>query len=276
MTSKRALTLWVAAGGLALLAAVAFVWPSDLADYAVPRRAQPDGETVGWVSKVESSTIYVNSGPFGGGVVPLLVTRNTRVTVGSKEGWFEDIRPGGQVKVAYDMFEGRRMARAVEILVDEGARRVTGTQTRPKGATAAASAERVPAAARSQAEEQPAPVDKPVLPAPSTVPIVEPPAAVPTEKPSESTPAPSREVLTTPKPEPARVPAAATERPRTPVTAARNGGAARETARPRDTSPSPTATVPTTLRSPEPRRNPESGGTTDGSEAVDWLLKHRN
>ena len=276
MTSKRALTLWVAAGGLALLAAVAFVWPSDPADYAVPRRAQPDGETVGWVSKVESSTIYVNSGPFGGGVVPLLVTRSTRVTVGSKEGWFEDIRPGGQVKVAYDMFEGRRLARAVEILVDEGARRVTGTQTRPRGATAAASAERVPAAARSKAAERPATVDKPVLPASNTVPTVEPPAAVTTEKPSESTPAPSREVLTAPNPEPARVPAAATERPRTRVTAARNGGAAHETTRPRETSPSPTATVPTTLRSTEPRRNPESVGTTDGSEAVDWLLKHRN
>src|SRR4029450_8444853 len=134
--------LGAAGGGLRPLAAVAFVWPSDPADYAVPRRAQPDGETVGWVSKVESSTIYVNSGPFGGGVVPVLVTRNTRVTVGSKEGWFEDIRPGGQVKVAYDMFEGRRMARAVEILVDEGARRVTGTQTRPEGATAAGRGER--------------------------------------------------------------------------------------------------------------------------------------
>jgi hypothetical protein len=275
LTSKRSLAFWVAAVGPVLLAATVFMWPSDPADYAVPRHAQPDGETVGWVSKVESSTIYVNSGPFGGGVVPLVVTRNTRVTVGSKEGWFEDIRPGGQVKVAYDMFEGRRMARAVEILVEEGARRVTGTQTRPKGATAAASVERVPAA-RNQTEERPATVDKAVLPAPSTVPTVKPPAAVSTEKPSGSPPAPAREVLTAPKPEPPRTAAAETERNRTPATAARNGGATHETARPRDTSPWPTATMPATLRSPEPRRSPESAGTTDGSEAVDWLLKQRN
>jgi hypothetical protein len=35
------------------------------------------------------------------------------------------------------------------------------------------------------------------------------------------------------------------------------------------------ATTPTTAR-PEPGRNSEGGGTTDGSEAVDWLLKKRN
>jgi hypothetical protein len=34
------------------------------------------------------------------------------------------------------------------------------------------------------------------------------------------------------------------------------------------------ATTPTTA--PEPGRNGEGGGTTDGSEAVDWLLKKRN
>ena len=273
-TSKRALTFWIAAGGLVLLAAGAFVWPSDPADYApVPQRAQPDGETVGWVSKVESSTIHVNSGPFGGGIVPLVVTRNTRVTVGAKEGWFEDIRPGGQVKVAYDMFEGRRLARTVEILVDEGARQVA--RSRPKGVAGAVSGERVPVTAKSQSEEPLPTVDNPVeAPASPTVPPR--PVTIPTEKSSGPTPAAPREVRAAMKPEAARAPAAQTERSRTPATAAGNGGATNEGGRPHDTSPPSAATRPTALRSAEPKRNFESGGATDGSEAVDWLLKQRN
>jgi hypothetical protein len=229
---------------------------------------------MGWVSKVESSTIYVNSGPFGGGVVPLLVTRNTRVMVGAKEGWFEDIRPGGQVKVAYDVFEGRRMARTVELLVDEGARRVTGSHPRPKGPTA--SPEPAPAAATSQVDEKPALVDKPAVvdkpaePPARTAASTRPPAAVATEKPAASTAA--REVRAAAKPEPSRTPVAETERSRT--AAAARSGVAHEIVRPPDTSASPASTIPTTLRSPEPRRTPEGGGgVTDGSDAVDWLLK---
>ncbi len=122
---NRFLSIGAAAGSLALLAAVVLMlWPPDPGDYAfTPGRDRPDGETVGWVSKVESNTIHVNSGPFGGGVVPLVVTKTTRITVGTKDGWFEDIRPGGQVKVAYELYHGRRFARSVELLVDEGARR---------------------------------------------------------------------------------------------------------------------------------------------------------
>ncbi|MGH7374696.1 MAG: hypothetical protein ACREJY_10760, partial [Candidatus Rokuibacteriota bacterium] len=103
---NRFLAIGAAAGSLALLAAVVLMlWPPDPTDYTfTPGREQVDGETVGWVSKVEANTIHVNSGPFGGGVVPLVVTKATRITVGgAKEGWFEDIRPGGQVKVAYEL-----------------------------------------------------------------------------------------------------------------------------------------------------------------------------
>ena len=94
---NRFLTIGAAAGSLALLAAVVLMlWPPETAEYefTAARAQTPDGETVGWVSKVESNTIHVNSGPFGGGVVPLVVTKATRITVGAKEGWFEDIRPG--------------------------------------------------------------------------------------------------------------------------------------------------------------------------------------
>ena len=95
--SNRLLSLAAAVGSIALLAVVIFMlWPADPLDTATADRDQVDGETIGWISKVEANTIHVNSGPFGGGVLPLLVTRNTRIMVGSKEGWFEDIRPGAR------------------------------------------------------------------------------------------------------------------------------------------------------------------------------------
>jgi len=122
--SNRLLSLAAAVGSIALLAVVIFMlWPADPSDTAMADRDQVDGEAIGWISKVEANTIHVNSGPFGGGVLPLLVTRNTRIMVGSKEGWFEDIRPGGQVKVVYQIAHGKRLARTVELLVDEGPRR---------------------------------------------------------------------------------------------------------------------------------------------------------
>ena len=140
---NRFLTIGAAAGSLALLAAVVLMlWPPETTEYefTAARAQTPDGETVGWVSKVESNTIHVNSGPFGGGVVPLVVTKATRITVGAKEGWFEDIRPGGQVKVAYELYHGRRFARSVELLVDEGARRPPGRGSTPIKGTADAAA----------------------------------------------------------------------------------------------------------------------------------------
>ena len=106
------------------------------------------------MSKVESNTIHVNSGPFGGGVVPLVVTKATRITVGAKEGWFEDIRPGGQVKVAYELYHGRRFARSVELLVDEGAKRPARGPMPVKG-TAEAPAQ--PEKATSAPDPRPAP-----------------------------------------------------------------------------------------------------------------------
>ncbi|HEU4439509.1 MAG TPA: hypothetical protein VFT36_09660 [Methylomirabilota bacterium] len=282
MTNKRTLISSIAAGAIVLLAAVLFLAPSDPADHApLPRLAQPDGETVGWVSKVQANTIHVNSGPFGGGVVALVVTRDTQITVGAKEGWFEDIRPGGQVKVSYDMFEGRRMARTVEILVDEGARRLTRVEPRVKGTTGTTT-ERGPAAAKGRAESPPAaaeevaeraavPAPAPTTPAatfgekPTATSGEKPPAmasekqaAMVSEKPGGSPPPPSRVVR-----------AADAERGR-PSNAGRSGDS-HESARVREAP----ARVPTAVRPAEPGRA-ESGGTTDGSEAVDWLLKQRN
>ena len=58
--SNRLLTIGAAAGSLVLLAAVVFIlWPSDPMDQASTGQPQSDGETVGWVSKVDGNRIVV-------------------------------------------------------------------------------------------------------------------------------------------------------------------------------------------------------------------------
>ncbi|HEY7039484.1 MAG TPA: hypothetical protein VID28_11545 [Methylomirabilota bacterium] len=231
---------------------------------------------------MEANTIHVNSGPFGGGVVPLVISRNTRITVGSKEGWFEDIRPGGQVKVAYDVFEGRRMARTVEILVDEGARGVNGGAPRLKSATGVVSAERTPAVARPPSDGRPPAADKADESAARPAPVAASPAPASTVAAEKHAPAPT--VRTAPRPEPARTPAAqAAHRPE-PEQVRAVQAAPRAEAAPARSAPAsdtrapetlkPAATTPPIARS-ESRRSAE-GGSTDGSDAVDWLLKQRN
>jgi hypothetical protein len=295
---KRFLSIGAAAGSLALLAAVVLMlWPPDPSDYAfTPGRDRPDGETVGWVAKVEANTIHVNSGPFGGGVVPLVVTKSTRITVGAKDGWFEDIRPGGQVKVAYELYHGRRFARSVEMLVDEGARRPVRVGPPPKApAEASAPADRVPSAPAPQAGPTPAPAP-PVLtppavapPAPPVLPVVSPPPVVvtPAPRPAPATaaakPPSAPEIRPTPRPEPAparpqpveTVPppqrTSTTTTPMRSVSAPDGGSRAPEPARAVETG---RPAAPAARRPAEPAGGAESEAT-DGSAAVDWLLRRR-
>lgn len=268
---NRLLSLAVAIGSLTLLAVVIFtLWPADPSDTA--GLGQADGETIGWVSKVEANTIHVNSGPFGSGVVPLLVTKNTKITVGSKEGWFEDIRPGGQVKVVYQVAHGKRLARSVELLVDEGPRRPVRPEARLKSAAGGATAERVQtkAPAGSPPAPEPRALDVPPSKPPSAA---APPRAVAPVKPA--IPA-LPEVRPAARPEPARAQATEPAPPRTSSPNGRgtapteNGGRTLDATRPQPaTQPAPGASRPV-----EPPRTAE-GESTDGAAAVDWLLKGR-
>ena len=281
---NRFLAIGTAAGSLVLLAAVVLMlWPADPTDYTFSSgRDQTDGETVGWVSKVEANTIHVNSGPFGGGVVPLVVTKSTRITVGAKEGWFEDIRPGGQVKVAYELYHGRRFARSVELLVDEGSRRpVRPVPQLRSTAGAPAPSERESArvttapapdarpAPATRAPEPPPATPSIAVPAPRPAPIVAQPAA---PRPADVRPAPRLEPA--PAPAPARPqPAEAIAPPqRASTTAPTRNVSAPEPARPVEAPHGPAAVAP---RPAEPAQGAEGGETTDGSAAVDWLLKGR-
>ena len=300
---NRFLTIGAAAGSLALLAAVVLMlWPPETTEYefTAARAQTPDGETVGWVSKVESNTIHVNSGPFGGGVVPLVVTKATRITVGAKEGWFEDIRPGGQVKVAYELYHGRRFARSVELLVDEGARRPPGRGSTPVKGTAdagavtgAPDARPAPKTAPSAPATPSAPTTPaaPATPAPPPAPVVVAPTPVvvaptPPPKPAAAVakPAPAPEIRPAPRPEPAPVPPrpqpveivpppqrASTAAPSRSVVAPENSARAAEPARAVEAVRPPTPAAP---RPVEPARSADSEAT-DGSAAVDWLLKNR-
>ena len=255
---SRLLSLAAMVGSLGLLAAVIFMlWPADPSD-----TAGVDGEAVGWVSKVESNTIHVNSGPFGGGVVPLQVTRGTRITIGSKEGWFEDIRPGGQVKVAYQTVNGHRLARSVELLVEEGPKRPIRPDARVKSASGSGGSDHVPA--RTSATSSPAPVEPKPIDAVSKPPAVAPPVPAPAE--------------TRPTARAERPHAQATE-PAGPRSST-SSGSGRAPAENGTRSAAPARTQPAAPAVPPPARpaetpRPADNEGTDGAAAVDWLLKNR-
>ena len=273
--NNRLLSLMAAVGSVVLLAVVIFMlWPADPSDTMTVDRDQPEGETIGWVSKVEANTIHVNSGPFGGGVVPLLVTRNTRITIGSKEGWFEDIRPGGQVKVVYQVAHGKRLARTVEVLVDEGPRRPAHAEPRVKSTAGGAASEQgpaKPALASSSPGAEPRVVEH-SRSKPSAV--VPPPAAAPTKPAapslSEGRPAPRPEPARAQAVEPSPRPAATNGRGSAP---AEPGGRAPDAARPSQPAAPATPAVPAATRPAESSATESEG--TDGAAAVDWLLKGR-
>ena len=73
-------------------------------------------EARGRVQIVEPGTglIRVSSGFFGLASVKIVVTPETLIVVGDKEGGFGDIRDGGHVKAAYDARRGT--AQRVEIV----------------------------------------------------------------------------------------------------------------------------------------------------------------
>lgn len=273
--NKRLLSLMAAVGSVVLLAVVIFMlWPADPSDTMTVDRGQSDGETIGWVSKVEANTIHVNSGPFGGGVIPLLVTRNTRIMIGSKEGWFEDIRPGGQVKVVYQVAHGKRLARTVEVLVDEGPRRPAHAEPRVKSTAGGAASEQGPAkpalassspGKESHAIEHPSSKPSAVVPPTSPAPTKPAPPSV-----SEGRPAPRPEPARAQAVEPSPRPAATNGRGSAPAEPARR---VPDAARPSQPAAPATPAVPATTRPAESSASESEG--TDGAAAVDWLLKGR-
>src|SRR5262245_16873374 len=156
----------------------------------------PAGEVAGRVAKVESGTILVNSEQPGGGLVPLVLTRDTMIMVGSTAGWPTDIRPGGQIKVVYDLYEGKRLARSVQVITESSPRRTVSSDLPPKATVTPKPAD-------------PPKVADPPKPAPSPV-VAEkvPPAPAQLAKPTPPEPA-SRSAVTTKAEPPAAAESAA-------------------------------------------------------------------
>lgn len=78
----------------------------------------PIGEAQGRVQTVETKAgiIHVSSGFLGLTSVPLVVTSDTLIVVGDKEGGFGDLREGARVKAVYVIGRDILRAKRIEVL----------------------------------------------------------------------------------------------------------------------------------------------------------------
>jgi len=85
-----------------------------------PSVSPVDEEARGRVAIVEPAArlIRVSSGFLGLTSVDLVVTNDTLIVVGDKEGGFGDIRDGGEVRAAYEVRPGTLRAKRVEVVRD--------------------------------------------------------------------------------------------------------------------------------------------------------------
>ena len=174
-------------------------------DYPLSGRS-PDGEITGRLAQVESGVVLIQPDTPGSSLVPLLLTKGTRIKVGTQEGWIGDLRPGGPVTVAYELFEGKRLAQTVAV-PDAGQARPA--EPAPKPTPAAKAAEVQPA--------QPAPPAPAPAPARAATPAPVPAAPV---QPAAAKPAPAQPPVAAQPPVPkpvAPAPAAAGPQPAPPV-----------------------------------------------------------
>ena len=230
-------------------------------EYPVDRTRDPDGEMVGRVAKVEPGTILLTSEPPGSGVVPVVVAKDTRIMLGTIEGWMNDVRAGGQIKVAYDLYEGKKVARVVEVLSEQGARRPAPVEPPGKGPAPVPQPEAL--APRPKAEPPRVALPKTVTPAPEA------PAARPQAEPQRVA---QPKATPTPPATPAPPPIVPAPTPPPVVVAPPPAPVAPAPAPP--AAPTPVAPASAPPGPPEPARPPEPD-STDGSAAVDWFLKGR-
>ncbi len=129
------------------------------------------GQIEGRVWKVDpdDGTIHVSARLFGLGATPLMITNETLVVVGAKEGGFGDLREGLRVRVAWEKRQNRRLARSVEVVQRGGA---TAPARRPAAPApvdvAPASQDRVPTELPPRGETPPKARPRVAAPAPAT------------------------------------------------------------------------------------------------------------
>jgi hypothetical protein len=139
-------------------------------DYQLSGRG-PDGEIVGRLAQVESGVILIQPEAAGGTLVPLLLSKGTRITAGAHEGWVGDLRPGGPIRVAYELYEGKRLAQSVEVLGEMPARRALPSESPTKTASGLKPAA-PPAEPSTVTPAAPPAATPPPGPAPRSAPVV--------------------------------------------------------------------------------------------------------
>ena len=115
----------IACWGIVLALTVGMSAGSTLAQTQVlpPRPAdQPMlGMLEGSVKKIDpaAGTVQVSWGPSGGLGRTLEVTGDTKIQVEGRQGTLADVREGAKVKASYESFEGKNVAKEIEVMAAE-------------------------------------------------------------------------------------------------------------------------------------------------------------
>lgn len=94
------------------------VWPTDPDASLAMRDGRLVGEVVGyvWHAGPNTTTIHVSSSLVGLRTFPVMVSAETRITDGDREGAFGDLRKHARVHLVYEAWPDGRLATSVTLL----------------------------------------------------------------------------------------------------------------------------------------------------------------
>jgi hypothetical protein len=287
------------------------LWPDD-PDASLQRNdGKVMGDMAGYVGRVdrEARTVDISTSPLGIRPVVLLVTNETAIVVNGKQGAIGDLWKDLPVRVLYEVRDNTRYATSIQVTAgdslaatpaaakDSGPASATPTPTKEPQAPSVATSPAPPTAPQPVAPAPVAPATPPKPPAPpavatkptpvapAPVPVAPPPAvvtaprAVVTAPPAVVTTPPA--VVTAPPavvtapPAVVTAPPAAVAAPPAPV-AQPPAPRVAEPAVPRvpvAATPSTPSTESASVGSSRAAQPAPTESETDGSAAIDWLLK---
>ena len=272
------------------------LWPDD-PDASLQRNGgKVMGDMAGYVGRVdrEARTVDISTSPLGIRPVVLLVTNETAIVVNGKQGAIGDLWKDLPVRVLYEVRDNARYATSIQVTAgdslaaspaakDSAPASATPTPTKEPQAPSVATSP-VPATAPPSVAPAPVapatPLKPPAPPAVATKPTPVAPAPVPVAPRPAVAPGPPAVVAAPPAPV-APPPAVVTAPPA--VVAAPPAPVAQPPV-PRVAEPAvprvPVATTPSTpsaesasVGSPRAAQPAPTESETDGSAAIDWLLK---
>ena len=300
----------VAGGGIVVVLGAAammlwpLLWPADPDASVRLVDGRLIGEAAGYIGRVDrtTQTVDVSSSLVGWRPIIVVVNDQTTIMVQNRHGGFGDLLKDLPVRVSYEVVGGRRLAKSIEVVTEDGERTRAATGGTPNGAvtptlTSPAAVPvlppvgavtpptvRPPADVPARAAQPPADLAPPAVRPPADAPV---PRAVDATPPRTAVPAPPTKASTVAPgvPPPAAKPPASVVRepvvPPAPVV--REASPRAESAAPRLSPPvaveppprfEPLAPrVPTEPPSSARPARPAEPDAADGAAAVDWLLK---